>query len=112
MFLQLKEGAKEDVETRQKLIKEEDKGSVAFAVTLHNGQGFSVRREGHKISDWVTFRWDASGISVTDKNDKIVQKATLALTDDAECKLKLSTGEQLTCWQFRKRMLEDLFFSF
>lgn len=35
--------------------------------------------------------------------------ATLTLTDDGECKLKLPKGEELACWQFRKRVLEDLF---
>lgn len=107
MFLQLKEGAKEDVETREKLVKDQDKGTVAFRIMSHNGKGFSVIREGHQISDWVEFTWEASGISVRNKDDKVVQKATLTLTDEGECKLRVSTGEELTCWQFRKRMLED-----
>jgi hypothetical protein len=112
MFLKLKDGVREDIETREKLIRDQDKGTVAFSMMPLNGRGFTVLREGHLISDWVEFTWDAAGISVRNKEDKVVQKATLTLTDDGECKLKLATGEELTCWQFRKRTLENLFFNF
>ena len=122
MFIRLRKGAEEDVKARNSLLK--DGASVRFKVVADNGT-FGVSREAvgqpdattgpapeKRISDWIDFSWDESGITVKDQKGKTVQAATVTLTDDGECKLKLSDGTVLSCWQFRKRILEDLFFNF
>lgn len=109
VFLDLKEGSKSDVEERNNLLKAGD--SLLFKVKLHNGQAFSVIREGSPTWDVVRFSWDSSGIVVHDREDKILAKATLTLTDEKICKLRMVDGSlELEPWQFRKRFLEGLFF--
>jgi hypothetical protein len=39
-----------------------------------------------------------------------VCKATLTLTNEGKCKLKVEGGEELYDWQFRRMVLENLFF--
>jgi hypothetical protein len=108
VFLDLKEGSKSDVEERNSLRKDGD--PLLFKVKLHNGQAFSVIREGSPVYGVVRFAWDSSGIVVQDREDKILAKATLTLTDEKQCKLRIADGLELEPWQFRKRFLEDLFF--
>jgi hypothetical protein len=108
VFIKLKEGAEQDVEVRNKLKKAD--ADFAFKVRPQNGKSFSVLCEG-SVYGFVTFSWSPVGIKVTDESDKVIQEATLTLTDNGKCKLKLQNGEELECWQFRKRVLEDLFFN-
>jgi len=110
MFLKLKEGAKGDVEARNSLKRSGE--NATFRIRLHNGKGFSVIREGEDPFDWVEVSWDKLGIYVKDRDEAVVCKATITLSDEGECKLRLPDGEQLNCWQFRKKILQDLFFNF
>lgn len=110
MFLKLKEGTKEDAEARNSLNAPDS--TVSFKIVLLNGKAFSVIRQGSEVYGVVSFYWDKSGIEVRDREDKATVKATLTLTDEAECKFKMPDGTELSLWQFRKRMLEDLFFNF
>lgn len=121
MFMRLRKGTEEDVKVRNEQLGESSK--IIFKVVPDNGT-FGVCREIKGllpsptrrplpvlgISDWIDFSWDQSGIHVKDKDGKSLADSTLTLTDELECKLKLKTGEELSEWQFRKRVLEDLFF--
>ena len=114
IFVELQNGAEKDVETRTKLLKPTD--TATFDIET-NDNYFTVTRHcpddlGDTHSMWVQFAWDNTSITVKTNGAKNLQKATLTLTDDAECKLKLENGEELDCRQFRKRFLEDLFFNF
>jgi hypothetical protein len=111
VFLALKEGANEDSNTRNELKGKDD--PVRFRVAARNKHAFEVYRESGDDYTLVRVSWDRSGITVHDRQDKVIDKATLTLTDEGECKLKLaSNGDELTGWQFRKRFLESLFFDF
>lgn len=116
IFIRLQHGAEEDVKTRNSLrgVK-----TLAEFRILSEDRYFTVIRDVkdefgsvHRLALWVQFAWDKTGITVKTNGAKNVQKATLTLADDAECKLKLESGEELSCSQFRKRFLEDLFFNF
>ncbi len=108
MFIRLRHGAEEDVKARNELRKEGDQ--FLFKVVSDNGT-FAVSRESNRGAAWVDFTHTESGITVKDPTGKTIQETTLTLTDEGECKLRLPNGEELTCWQFRKRILEDLFFN-
>lgn len=114
MFVELQTGAEKDLESRKQLLKKAD--LVKFT-TEGSDTYFTITREftddqGFVHSMWVQFAWDKTGITAKVNGAKNLQKATLTLTDDAECKLKLESGEELSCLQFRKRFLEDIFFNF
>jgi hypothetical protein len=58
----------------------------------------------------VVFVLTSAGILVKEPEGKELLRATLTLSDDGECRVKV--GEQeYELWQFRKQALEDLFFS-
>lgn len=121
MFIRLRKGVEEDVKVRNEQLGE--KSRIVFKVIADNGT-FGVCRDikgtlpsptrrpvpALGLSDWLDFSWDQSGIYVKDKDGKSISDSALTLTDELECKLKLKTGEELSEWQFRKRVLEDLFF--
>jgi len=107
MFTKLRLEAEKDVKIRNQVG--EDRSAI-FKIIKHDGN-FSIAREGHEY-DVRDFIRTESGIMVKDKDETVVLEATLTLTDEAECRLKLKSGEELTTWQFRKRALEDLFFNF
>lgn len=115
IFIKLQHGAEEDVRTRNSLLQ--DNGSMEFRI-FAEGNFFTVIKDVrdefgniHKLASWVKFSWDKNGITIKSNEDTKGQKASLTLTHDAQCRLKLNS-EELTCWQFRKRFLEDLFFNF
>jgi hypothetical protein len=110
MFLKLKEGSKHDVDERNAIPKPGQNAS--FRIRFQNEKGFSVIREGQYPFDWVDVSWDNLGIYVKNRDEAVVYKATITLTDEGECALRLSTGEELNCWQFRKKILEGLLFNF
>ncbi|MDG7001406.1 MAG: hypothetical protein JRN15_20100 [Nitrososphaerota archaeon] len=114
IFVELQTGIEKDLEARKGLLKTTD--PVKFTLEARDNF-FTVTREfTDNLADvhsmWVQFAWDKTGITVKINGAKNLQKATLTLTDDAECKLKLEGGEELSCLQFRKRFLEDIFFNF
>jgi len=117
MFTRLRTGVEDDVSTRNGLKKPGEE--VNFRVDA-NDSSFTVRREGPLgVCASVKFAWTPKEISVKpySETSRAIYTAdslsvTLTLTDEGECKLKLPQGEELTCWQFRKRVLEDLFFNF
>ncbi|HUY12754.1 MAG TPA: hypothetical protein VMX16_03855 [Terriglobia bacterium] len=116
IFTKLRLGAEEDVKTRNELKKPEEK--VSFKLVA-NGDRFAVLREGTSGAyASVVFKCTESEISAHPEAGQSHQRAsadplraTLTLTNEGDCKLK-TDKEELTCWQFRKKVLEDLFFNF
>jgi hypothetical protein len=71
---------------------------------------FTVIRDGNQTPRSVKFDLTIEDvISARDEQTQHKTEATLTLNDEGECRLKVGI-EQLECWQFRRRMLEDLFF--
>jgi len=113
IFIKLRHGAEEDVKARNSLLRSD--ASVEFGIFAQDNF-FSVTKDVRdefgnirKLAEWVQFSWDHNGITVKSEKDTKGKTASLALTDDAQCRLKLD-GDELSCGQFRKRILEDLFF--
>jgi len=116
IFTKLRQGADADVRIRNELRKPNEQ--VSFKIVT-NGKSFAVLREGPPgICASVKFKWTESEISVQPEFSQSYQtfsrdplRTTLTLTNEGDCKLKTGT-EELTCCQFRKKVLEDLFFNF
>ena len=115
IFLKLRAGAEEDVKTISALKK--DGEQVSFRI-MKNGNSFTVLRESPRSHASVEFKWSEHQItvlpeSITNFNRAAGKplEATLTLTDEGECKLRVGQ-EILSCAQFRKKVLEDLFFNF
>lgn len=118
VFTEVRLGIEEDVACINEIHKEN--AEIKFSILGKNGK-LSVCRKGPLVLIGITeamqlsvtcvdFIATESGILVkTPDGDQ--EHATLTLTDDAECKLKLEDGTELDSWQFRKRYLEDLFFN-
>jgi hypothetical protein len=110
VYKQLQMGCERDVSERDETRRPPPKDPFIFKIAS-SGDSFLVWLEGDRISSSVEFRWTEKGISVRDNNKKPFLEATLTLNDEGECRLKVGT-DSLTCWQFRRRSLEDLFFNF
>lgn len=113
IFIKLQHGAEEDVKARNSLLR--NGASAEFHVFAQDNYftvAKDIRDESGNISrlaSWVQFSWDENGIAVKSRQDTKGKRAFLTFTDKAQCKLRLD-NEELSCWQFRKRFLEDLFF--
>jgi hypothetical protein len=57
----------------------------------------------------ISFIRSPNSIGVIDDAGKEICVATLTITKERECRL-LVNGDELTEWQFRKMVLEPLFF--
>lgn len=112
MFTRLRHGAEQDINTLESLRKDKAPAAEFKIIAEHNF--FTIKRYiTGKYADrnpWVQFSWDDSGITVKEDSGKVT-KAIVTLNDDGNCRLKLESGEELNCWQFRKHFLEDLFFN-
>jgi hypothetical protein len=116
MLTKLRFGAEDDVKTRNEL--RQDHENVKFSI-VNDGLKFAVLREGRSSSVSVVFEASGSAILVYGQVVEAHQQArtlnplhaTLTLTDEGECKIKVDDKE-LECWQFRRKVLEDLFFNF
>jgi len=106
MFLSVKSGALSDVEKRNVISKATDKRHF-FGFKDH-GSGFSVYTEAVAVPVILEFRTSGSAISVS-RNGNVIHTATITFTHECECKLVVN-GEELYPWQFRKKVLELLFF--
>jgi hypothetical protein len=118
VFTEIRQGVEEDVAYINEIHK--DNAEIEFSTVGKNGK-LSVCRKGPLVSagtggalvlpvTCVDFIATESGIIVKTL-DRDSERATLTLTNEAECKLRLNDGQELDCWQFRKRFLEDLFFN-
>ena len=104
VFELLRLQVKEDVETRNKSIKEE---RDAFRFN-QNEKLFSVVLPSEPLRYGVTFSLKGEKIIVERKNKPFLE-ATLTLNDEGECRLKVN-GQEREFWQVRRMALEDLFF--
>lgn len=115
IFLKLRAGCEEDVKVRNEL--KEPGQQLSFRMTK-NGNSFLVLREGPRNYASIEFKWNESEITVRSEMTQNFQtyakdslRVTLTLTDEGDCRIKMDSQE-LTCAQFRKRVLEDLLFNF
>ncbi|HEV3277716.1 MAG TPA: hypothetical protein VG860_12935 [Terriglobia bacterium] len=112
VFVELRKGAKEDAETRNKGRTDAEVNRYSFDVTNgENDRVFTVWRHSpdENLNSAVDFSWSNSGILVRGFKGQTLIEATLTLDDEGNCKLRVGL-ENLTSWQFRKRALEPLFF--
>jgi hypothetical protein len=114
IFQQLDVGIRDDVEKRQTLA-DTNKEDVRFSVSANiSGSRFSVSRLDNVLyqlhMQYVYFERHRNEIQVLDNKHEIVLRATLTLNNEGECKLKVG-DEELDQWQFRRKALEELFFS-
>jgi hypothetical protein len=105
----LKEGAKLDVEARNKLLKAQDE--MRFEVRDGSDlDSFSILRHSSR-SDSVYFYVEDDGVSVMKGRDRSFH-GSITLNDAGECRLRVKDKDkeiELEFWQFRRRALEELF---
>jgi hypothetical protein len=107
----LRSQVRADLDTRNALTPEQgfpkrsfqfQEGNNWFAVVMPSPYGDAPKG--------VMFKQGDSGIRVGDtKTRQILYEATLALSDEGKCRLRVNEIEY-TFWQFRKMALHDLFF--
>ena len=73
-------------------------------------RNFFVHRSGENVVESLEFIYTESGINVRNEKHEVKLSANLTLNDQGECKL-LMDGKELDEWQFRRRALEELFFT-
>lgn len=79
---------------------------------IQRGRGvFRVSRTGlvDDQIDFALFTQTDDGISVSYKDERLTFVGTLTLSNDGECKLRIK-DEEYSFWQFRKLVLEPIFF--
>ena len=112
VFHEIRDEVEQDVKTRNSFITERQRADcVGFLFEPKDGDSFAVIRNGAGIVSRITFKCDASTITVWDGDGKKSVEAKLTLTDAGECMLAIGK-EELAHWQFRRRALQDLFFNF
>jgi hypothetical protein len=107
VFQQLKMQIDADVEQRN--LKRSPTPYYAFSVTstissitvMLNGNGIQPHLILLKLGD--------KNIAVYDDNNQLMFEASLTLSDDGQCRLKIKDQEK-EFWQFRRMALEKLFF--
>jgi hypothetical protein len=99
-----------DVEKRKELMNAAERERMNFSI-IDDDQRFVVQVEGRNhLYRGVKFGLTYTGITVHNTSDnKQLYEATLTLSDDGECRLRISDKEY-NLWQFRKLVLHDLFF--
>jgi hypothetical protein len=108
VFAEIRLGAIGDCEQAQAELSKN--GWPGFETTEMRSNRFAViRSHNPAFNRSVEFVCNGSAIEVNDGNGKILMTATLTLTDEGECKLKVGDRE-LDQWQFRRAALEELFF--
>ena len=106
VFKELELGARGDVDA----IKEERPDSASEFDFLVTDGGFSVMRRGEMRADSIDFTLEGDSIKAKDPRPEGVSvTATLTLNDNGECRLKVG-NQELEQWQFRRKVLEALFF--
>lgn len=113
-FSQLHKQVEEDVRVRTNLPG----GTPTISMKIVQGYKFftvvtdSAKFNGntYEPSDWVQFKWDDTGITIKNKEVKVTLRATPVITGELECKLKLESGEELSCSEYSRRALDKLFF--
>jgi hypothetical protein len=78
-----------------------------FSSTSNRFSAAMTRSEGRRS---IIFTLKGNHIIVCDETDKELLRATVTLSMDRECMLLVSGYEPMERWQFRKMVLENLFF--
>ena len=108
VFERLKAEVREDVETREALRpRTEDHSHYAFR--FRSGPRWFAAFMDGKNERGVQFRLERPRIVVTKADGSLFQEATVALDNEGRCVLKVG-DTAYESWQFRKLVLEDLFF--
>jgi len=106
VFKELELGARGDVDSFHEIAPN---NRTLAVVTSDKGNRFSVTRHGNTQLS-VDFALNGGKITVTDaRRPKWSVSATLTLNDAGECRLHVD-GKDLEQWQFRRKVLEPLFF--
>jgi len=108
IFEQLKTQVQKDIDARQALSKGPP-FYYAFRFKVENDTIIAMI-EGHRLHESVTFRLSGNAIEIMGRDGKLLLTGTATLNNDGECRLKVN-GDELELWQFRKKALEDLFFT-
>jgi hypothetical protein len=108
VFTELQLGAVDDAKKAQSTLSQQ--GWPTFEATNIIGNSFCVvRAQNPLFSKRVEFSHSENEIQVRDDHAKLFMTATLTLTNEGECKLKVG-DQELEQWQFRRMALEGLFF--
>lgn len=112
VFHDIRDEVEKDIATRNTFITERQKADfVGFQFEPQDAASFAIIRNGASIVSRITFKCGDSAITVLDDAGRKLVEATLTLNDAGECRLAVNK-EELAHWQFRRRALQDLFFSF
>lgn len=112
MFQRLRMQVEADVLRRNEIRTVNEKEKYAFRFASENGV-FTVSVDGQCIETeiGVGFRRTLTGVEVyTPSDNKLLFKADVTLSNDGECRMKVGEVEY-NYWQFRKKALEDVFFT-
>jgi hypothetical protein len=107
VFKQLQIGVQSDVEQLKRTLPANS--NVRLSVEVRAGRFSVVRTENGSIPDTVDFALVRDAITVTNDDGETLASATLTLDDSGRCRLRVGSAE-LEQWQFRRKMLEELFF--
>lgn len=107
VFKQLQRGVQNDVEEAKKLLS--SSSAISLTVESRTGRFSVVRSENGSIPDTVDFALNGDKIVVQSDEGKILAVVTLTLDNSGRCKLSVG-GAELEQWQFRRMVLEKLFF--
>lgn len=107
IFIQIVDGMKKDIVERNIV-----NSRAAFLSDLSSDGKTFVVGEGGNFARRERIRITAvdGKIEMMDEFRKMVIDAEVFLNDDGRCKLRLSDGREIEQWQFRRMVLEDLFF--
>lgn len=108
LFEQLKAQVEKDIDARQGLSKGPPY-YYGFKFISENDMIIALI-EGHRLHKAVTFRLSHNTIEVMGGDGKLLFSGTPTLNNDGDCRLRVN-GDELELWQFRKKALEDLFFT-
>lgn len=107
VFKQLQLSVQNDVERAKALLA--PNSGVMLTVQSQGGRFSVVRSQNRSIPDSVDFVLVRDKIIVKNDEDAFLAEATLTLDNNGTCKLKVE-GVELEQWQFRRTVLEKLFF--
>jgi len=113
VFKEIEQGVIADVEKAQSFVLPTE--PIKFSIAKGASNRFTVVRVDDPISAishsvyFVCKRGEIQVYEDAANGEELRMKATLTLTDDGHCKLKVG-DEELYQWQFRRRALENLFF--
>lgn len=110
IFEKLRLGVKGDVEKRQGFSGSTGDGFVEKFTFVSIAERFSATFSTPIARRTVIFSLGNDCIHVSDETDKELLRATVTLNNDKLCRLVIN-GEELEEWQFRKKALENLFFT-